>query len=51
LRPGAAGGAPGIVWHTQEGAEAVDYQTEPARSAWQRLEVNALSLLPMDEEL
>ena len=32
-------------------AEAVEYDTEPARSDWQRTKVNFLSLLPLDDEL
>ena len=51
LRPNDAGGTPSLVWHTQEGAEAVDYDTEPARSNWQRIKANFLSLLPLDKEL
>jgi cardiolipin synthase C len=51
LRPNGAGGSPSLVWHTQEDAKAVEYVTEPARSDWQRVEVNTLSLLPLDKEL
>jgi putative cardiolipin synthase len=51
LRPHDAGGKPGLAWHTQEGGKAVEYDTEPARSGWQRIKVNMLSLLPMDGEL
>jgi cardiolipin synthase C len=51
LRATEAGGAPGLVWRTQEGGKAVEYDTEPARSDWQRLKVNFLSLLPLDKEL
>ncbi|MGA7178493.1 MAG: phospholipase D-like domain-containing protein, partial [Thiobacillaceae bacterium] len=51
LRPSAAGGAPALVWRTQKDGKAVEYDTEPARSNWQRFEVNILSLLPLDREL
>ncbi|MGO9446904.1 MAG: phospholipase D family protein [Thiobacillaceae bacterium] len=51
LRPNKSGGAPGLVWRTQEGGKAIEYDTEPARSDSQRLEVNILSLLPLDKEL
>jgi cardiolipin synthase C len=51
LRPNDAGRVPNLVWHTQEGGKAVEYDTEPARSDWQRIRVNSLSLLPLDNEL
>ena len=51
LRPNAAGGAPDLVWRTEEGGKVIEYDTEPARSRWQRLKVNILSLLPVDKEL
>lgn len=51
LRQNDAGGSPSSVWHTQEDGKAVEYDTEPARSDWQRVEVNILSLLPLDKEL
>ena len=51
LRPNQAGGAPSLVWHTQEDGQAVEYDTEPVRSDWQRAKANILSLLPVDDEL
>ena len=51
LRPNDAGGAPSLVWNTQEDGQLVEYDTEPARSNWQRFKVNVLSILPMDNEL
>jgi PLD-like domain len=51
LRPNKSGGAPSLVWHTQEDGQAVEYDTEPARSDWQRTKANILSLLPVDDEL
>lgn len=40
-----------LVWRTQEDGKNVEYDTEPARSNWQRLKVNILSLLRDDDEL
>lgn len=51
LHQNETGGRPRLVWRTQEGAEAVEYTTEPARTEWQRFRVKVLSLLPLDGEL
>jgi putative cardiolipin synthase len=51
LRPNKAGGTPVLVWRTQENGKAVEHDTEPARSSWQRFKANILSLLPLDREL
>ncbi len=51
LRPNPAGGAPKLIWRTQEGGKEVDYDTEPARSAGQRMQIEFLMLLPLDKEL
>jgi cardiolipin synthase C len=51
LAPGGAGGQAQLVWNTLEGGEPVEYTREPARSEWQRLQVQFLSLLPLDAEL
>ena len=52
LRQNDARGVPsGVVWRTQEDGKPVEYDTEPARSEWQRAKVNLLSLLPLDKEL
>ena len=40
-----------LVWHTREDEKNVEYDTEPARSNWQRIKVNILSWLPVDDEL
>ncbi len=40
-----------LVWRTAEAGQAIEYEWEPARSAWQRFEVNLLSLMPVDDEL
>jgi putative cardiolipin synthase len=51
LRPDIAGGVPRLVWRTQEGAQAVEYDKEPARDDSQRTNAQLLSLLPLDKEL
>lgn len=51
LRPNRTGSASHLVWRTQENGKMVEYETEPARSKWQRFEVNFLSLAPLDDEL
>jgi putative cardiolipin synthase len=51
LRQDPAGGAPKLVWRTQEDGREIDYDTEPARSNWQRIEIEFLTLLPLDKEL
>jgi len=45
------GGPPRLVWRTEEGGKSVEYDREPARSNWQRLKANFLTLLPLDGEL
>jgi cardiolipin synthase C len=44
-------GRPHIRWITREANAEVHYDAEPARSAWQKIKVRALSLLPLDPEL
>jgi len=51
LRPNDAGNAPSLVWRTQENGRVIEYDSEPARSELQRLNVHLLSLLPIDSEL
>ena len=51
LTHNGADGEPALVWQTQEGPQAVEYDTEPARSNWQRIEAHLLSLLPLESEL
>jgi putative cardiolipin synthase len=51
LLPGDPAQLPRLVWRTEEDGKAVAYETEPARSDWQRSEVFLLSLLPLDREL
>jgi putative cardiolipin synthase len=40
-----------LVWRTLEDGKPVDFHAEPAVTAWQRLEVDLLSLLPLDDLL
>lgn len=40
-----------LVWSTSEEGRDVRYDAEPARNVWQKLEVQALTLLPIDKEL
>lgn len=47
-----AGGAPHLVWHTEENGKPVDYLREPAAGGnWQRFRVWVLSWLPVAREL
>jgi putative cardiolipin synthase len=40
-----------LVWRTEKDGRMVELTREPARSAWQRLKVKLLALLPLDREL
>ncbi len=40
-----------LVWGTREDGKAVEYRQEPAKSAWQRFDLDILSWLPLDREL
>jgi putative cardiolipin synthase len=51
LQGGTSHGSPRLMWSTEEHGQPVTYSTEPSRSAWQKLQVRALSLLPVDREL
>jgi putative cardiolipin synthase len=50
LRPGAER-SPRLVWRTVEAGKPVEYDSEPARSVWQRVKARFLSWLPLDPEL
>ncbi len=50
LQPDATG-TPRLLWRTSEDGNTVEYETEPARNAWQRFKADCLSLLPLDNEL
>jgi putative cardiolipin synthase len=45
------GAAPHLIWRTVEAGQPVEYTQEPARSAWPRLKIRLLSLLPLRSEL
>jgi hypothetical protein len=47
----ATGGLAHLAWHTEESGRPVTYTIEPARSAWQRMQVELLTMLPLDHEL
>ena len=51
LRAEPAGGLPRLVWRTEERGKRVEYETDPGASAWRRMKVDLLSLLPLDREL
>jgi putative cardiolipin synthase len=51
LLPHGADGSTRLVWRTEENGRSVEYATEPARSDGQRMMVELLSLLPLDDEL
>jgi len=40
-----------LVWRTLESGKAVDVDDEPDVTLWKRLQVDLLSLLPLDEFL
>jgi len=47
----STGKDPRLVWTTREAGTIVQYETEPARSSWQRTKVKLMSVLPLDKEL
>jgi putative cardiolipin synthase len=51
LRPGNDRTSARLVWRTNEGGKPVEYESEPARSLWQKAEARFLSWLPLDPEL
>jgi len=51
LHPRDGAGPPRLVWHTEEEGKSIDYLREPARSAWQRFEVELMSWLSLDSGL
>jgi putative cardiolipin synthase len=40
-----------LVWRTAENHQLVEYDTEPARSVWQKVKARLLFLLPLETEL
>ena len=51
LRKDSIDNRPRLAWTTRENGADVTYQSEPARSSWQRFEAGFLSTLPVDDEL
>jgi putative cardiolipin synthase len=49
-RSGVAGKSR-LTWRTQEKDRDVEFDQEPARSGWQRLQARLLALLPLEREL
>jgi hypothetical protein len=44
-------GARPLLWRTLEDGKPIDFHQEPAVTFWQRLQVDMLSVLPLDEVL
>jgi putative cardiolipin synthase len=40
-----------LIWHTLENGTRVDFDQEPNVTLWQRLQVDMLSMLPLDDLL
>lgn len=51
LRENPTSGPSPLIWRTQEDGKNIEYDSEPTRSAWDRMKVQFLSLLPLDREL
>jgi cardiolipin synthase C len=51
MRPESDPLHPKLMWETREHEQRLVYNTEPARSRWQRMKVRTLSFLPLDSEL
>jgi cardiolipin synthase C len=51
LSPASAVGKSRLTWRTEENNHEIEYDREPARSGWQRLQAKFLSLLPVAREL
>ncbi len=51
LSPPRLAGKSRLVWRTEEDHHEVEFNREPARSGWQRLQSRLLALLPLDREL
>jgi putative cardiolipin synthase len=49
--PDTPGDTPRLGWSTVKDGKPMELRSEPARSNWQKLEVNVLTLLPIDREL
>jgi cardiolipin synthase C len=51
LSPRSLTGKARLTWHTEEDHRGLEFDREPARSGWQRLQARFLALLPLDREL
>jgi putative cardiolipin synthase len=51
LVPPGVAGTSRLTWRTEENRRNVEFNREPARSGWQRLQAKFLALLPLDREL
>ena len=51
LAPAGGAGKPRLTWRTEENNRGVEFDREPARSGWQRLQAKLLALLPLQREL
>ena len=51
LRTDPVNGSSELIWRTREGDLDIEYASEPTQSAWRRIKVEFLSLLPLDKEL
>lgn len=43
--------AESLVWVTKENSKLVEYSTEPAKDAGQRIQEDLMTILPLDDEL
>jgi putative cardiolipin synthase len=51
LQSNTLGNGQHLIWRTLEDGKMIDYEKEPARSGWQKFQINILTLLPLDHEL
>ena len=51
LSPPGVAGKSRLIWRTEENSRGVEFDREPARSGWQRLQARLLALLPLEREL
>jgi cardiolipin synthase C len=51
LSDGGVMGKQHLTWRTEENRRVVEYDREPARSDWQRLQARLLALLPLEREM
>jgi len=51
LSPAAAPGKSQLTWRTEEDGRSIEFDQEPGRSGWQRLQARILALLPLGREL